>query len=134
MSQSLEQELNDLRSELARLSERAFKNAQDAAALTDRLKTVEAELEASASAVSSNGRMPRGSVGELILRTLAKADNGKPGHMAISEVMRVCGLSKGSVHTAVNELEESGMVWVRNMKDPVTRHRANFVYHRDAKR
>lgn len=133
MSQTIEQELNDLRSAVARLSERASEYATDVANLTERLKATEAALEA-ATVAGANGRMPRGSVGELILRTLEKADKGKPGHMAISELMRVCDLSKGSAHTAINALEEAGMVWVRNMKDPTTKHRANFVYHRDAKR
>jgi predicted transcriptional regulator len=130
MSQTLELEINELRSEMARISEEC---AQKMADLTKRLEGVQTELE-TASVHTDSGRMQRGSVPDLILRTLAKADNGKPGNMAVSEIMRVCNLSKGSIHTAINTLEESGMVWVRNRKDPSTKHRANFVYHRDAKR
>ena len=104
---SAEEELNDLRSMVARQ-----------AALLESLETRIAQK-------SDDGGGPR----DLIMRALEGANSGRPGSLTMAEIIEQCKLTKSAVHTHVNELEKQGKLWIRKTHDPVNGRPCSRVYH-----
>jgi DNA-binding MarR family transcriptional regulator len=96
MSQSLEQELNELRTLIAQ------------SASTTPPKTLKV-LEQRLSALEEKLTDPK----DLVLRALAVANDGKPGYLSNPQLEERCKLTKNAVHHAVNALERKGRVWIR---------------------
>jgi DNA-binding MarR family transcriptional regulator len=126
MSQSIEQELNELRSLVASVSTSA--PPKTVKALEARLAALEERL-----ASDSEARDPGEHARSLILKALSVANEGKVGHLSIPQIEERCKMTKSAVHTHVNELEKKGKVWIRKT------HGANgrpvfYVYHPSAVR
>lgn len=109
-SQSIEQELNELRSLLASVSAK--------------IVSVEAQAQSAASP-SDPGEATRA----LIMRTLETADHGKPGFLSHAQIEAACNITKSASHTHVNELEKKGRVWIRKTHNPKNGRPCFFVYH-----
>lgn len=119
MSQSIEQELNEVRSLVAQLSVNAPKGATKA--LEARLAALEARM--------SESRDPGEVAREKILHALATADKGKPGYLSHAQIEEKFKLTKSASHHHVNELEKAGKVWIRKTHDPKSNRPCFFVYH-----
>lgn len=115
MSQSIEQELNELRSLLATVSAK--------------IVSVEAQAKNGGGA-SDPGEATR----ESIMRALSTAKNGKPGSLSYAQIMSTCNITKSASHTHVNELEKRGKVWIRKTHNPESGRPHFVVYHHAAER
>ena len=70
---------------------------------------------------------------ELIMQLLAKANDGRPGHLSTTALIAATGLGKSSVHHHVNELLDRGAVVVVKGKRLSSGKRGpDTVYHADA--
>lgn len=128
MSTTLEQEINELRSQVA-----AFAGKAKDQAVADRLL---AQLESLEKRVAQTLEVadPGASARELVLRTLATADKGKPGYMSIAALEEKCKMTKSATHHHVNELDKEGRVWIRKTHDPKSGRPHFLVYHTAAVR
>lgn len=122
MSQSIEQELNEVRSLIAQVSASAPKST---------IKMLEAKLAALEERVAAGeiANDPGATTRAAILKALAEADHGKPGFLSMSSIEERCKITKSAAHTHVNELEKRGKVWIRKTHDPKNGRPAFFVYH-----
>lgn len=102
MSQSIEQELNELRSLVAKSVSANPKSAKE---LKARLDALEARVAASVD--------PGEAARSQILQALAVASDGKPGYLSHAQIEAQCNMSKSASHHHVNELEKAGKVWIR---------------------
>lgn len=118
---SVELEVNELRSLLARQS-------ADAA---ERERTMKAIIEGLEMQLAT--RPDKSDPGEearaLILRTVASANSGKPGHMSMARIGEACNMSKSKVHTHAIRLEKEGKVWIRKTHDPESGRPCAMVHH-----
>lgn len=114
-SQSIEQELNELRSLLASVSAK--------------IVSVEAQAQSTASP-SDPGEATR----TMIMRALERADNGKPGYLSHAQLEAECNITKSASHTHVNELEKKGRVWIRKTHNPANGRPCFLVYHHKAEK
>jgi DNA-binding transcriptional ArsR family regulator len=119
MSQTIEQELNELRSLIAQ-SASAGASPKTVKALEARL----AALEERVVAVSDPGAAAR----DQILSALARAKGGKPGYLSMAAIGEQCKMTKSAVHTHVNVLEKAGKVWIRKTHDPENGRPCFIVY------
>lgn len=122
MSQSIEQELNELRSLIAQSASAAPPKVVKA--LEARLAALEERI-ASGEATGDPGAVAR----EQIMQALATANKGKPGYLSHAQIETQCKLTKSASHHHVNELEKAGKVWIRKTHDPKTGRPCFFVYH-----
>jgi len=122
MSQSIEQELNEVRSLIAQVSATAPKAM---------VKTLEARLAALEERIATEGAAsdPGAAAREGILRALSTANNGKPGYLSHAQIEAQCNMTKSASHHHVNELEKTGKVWIRKTHDPASGRPCFFVYH-----
>lgn len=114
-SQSIEQELNELRSLLATVS----------------AKIVSVEAQSKTDATPAD---PGDATRARIMRALETADKGKPGFLSHAQLEAQCKITKSASHTHVNELEKKGRVWIRKTHDPKTGRPCFYVYHPSAVR
>lgn len=121
MSQSIEQELNEVRSLIAQVSASAPKST---------VKMLEAKLAALEERVAAgeSTKDPGAAAREGILRALAVANNGKPGYLSHAQIEAQCKLTKSASHHHVNDLEKAGKAWIRKTHDPKSGRPCFFVY------
>lgn len=117
MSDSIEQELNELRSLIAQSMPA---NPKAAKALEARLAALEARV--------ANSADPGVAARAQILRALATAKDGKPGYLSHAQIEAQCNMTKSASHHHVNELEKEGKVWIRKTHDPKSGRPCFFVY------
>lgn len=129
--------INDMRSEIARLSELVTnpKSASTPTAelmraisvLTEQLGAL--KLPAPLAEVPMTQEEVSAQIQAKILRALSTANNGKPGYMAMSEIEETFGLQKSAVHWHTNALEKAGKIWIRKTHDPKSGRPHFRAYH-----
>lgn len=124
MSQSIEVELNELRSLIAKSASVAPPKV---------VKELEARLKALETRVAA-GVDPGEATRSAIMQALSTANGGKPGMLSHAQIQELCNITKSASHAHVNELEKKGKVWVRKTHDPQTGRPLFLVYHPSAVR
>lgn len=109
---SAEEELNDLRSTIAKQAEH--------------LKTLEARL-----AAGGDTQDPSEAACAEILELLATAKDGKPGSLTVAQLIERCKgeATKSKIHHHIKKLEKRGKVWKREENDPRSGRPCTMVYH-----
>lgn len=99
---SLEVELNELRSHLASLK------GKEAEAFKARLDAFEARMLS-----QTEHRDPGEKIRGDIVRLLSTANAGKPGFLSTPEIEERLGITRSSAHTHITALEKQGRIWIR---------------------
>lgn len=130
MNQSIEQELNDLRSLIAQSAsgDGRTKDAKLRAELLTRLEALEARVQEGAAAAD-----PGAAARAKIVAALSAANDGKPGFLSAAQLEVKCNMTKSAIHTHVNELEKEGKVWIRKTHGDNGRP-CFYIYHPKAVR